>query len=182
METSFEQFVNYLANTRARATIGLEMSDAEAERVAADEHLARAYYQSWLSRPPVERSVVNNLAPVAPAAPAAREQSGPTKSRAGVWVGVIAMVVLAGLVIAATSNRKPVYDEVSAYTYCQLRVRDALKSPSTAEFSGLHASGSDGEWVAGGVVDSQNSFGAVMRSTFQCTITGGDQIRIDYIE
>jgi hypothetical protein len=80
-----------------------------------------------------------------------------------------------------TAGRKPVYDRVSAYTYCQLEVEKQLKSPSSARFSNMDATGVDGEWTATGSVDSENSFGAMVRAEYGCTITGGDRIKVDYI-
>lgn len=48
MGTSFEQFKAVLRNDYARHAIGLDISANEAERVASDPVLARAYYDNWL--------------------------------------------------------------------------------------------------------------------------------------
>lgn len=48
MGTSFEQFKAVLRSDYARHAIGLDISANEAERVASDPVLARAYYDNWL--------------------------------------------------------------------------------------------------------------------------------------
>jgi hypothetical protein len=58
-----------------------------------------------------------------------------------------------------------------------------LKAPSTAEFSGTTATGG-GPWTVTGQVDSQNSFGAMIRSPFGCTVTitgESARVRVEYI-
>jgi len=47
MGTSFEQFNAVLRNDVARRTVGLDISNSEAERIAGDPVLARAYYDNW---------------------------------------------------------------------------------------------------------------------------------------
>jgi hypothetical protein len=49
-------------------------------------------------------------------------------------------------------------------------VQDKLKAPSTAEFSNESVSGSGNSWNVSGSVDSQNSFGAKIRSSYTCSI------------
>lgn len=61
---------------------------------------------------------------------------------------------------------------------CQILVRDNLKSPSSAKFIGVPES--DGTYIWG-EVDAQNSFGAVVRSSFQCTIIDSETVRLDFI-
>ncbi|MGO2746200.1 hypothetical protein [Microbacterium sp.] len=50
MGTSFEQFNAVLRNDVARRAVGLDISNSEAERIAGDPVLARAYYDNWRSR------------------------------------------------------------------------------------------------------------------------------------
>lgn len=61
---------------------------------------------------------------------------------------------------------------------CQDLVRDNLKSPSTANFVGVPSYSAG---VISGEVDSENSFGANVRSSFQCTDVGDGRVRLDYI-
>ncbi|WP_417563411.1 hypothetical protein [Microbacterium sp.] len=45
--TTFEQFRASMANDIARAALGIDMSGAEASRIAGDHALCRAYYENW---------------------------------------------------------------------------------------------------------------------------------------
>lgn len=49
--TSLEQFTNVMANPTARRLLGINMSDEEGARIAADPALARAYYNNWTEAP-----------------------------------------------------------------------------------------------------------------------------------
>jgi len=61
-------------------------------------------------------------------------------------------------------------------------VTDRLKSPSTAEFSSQNQEiiiqKDDSTWVVTGHVDSQNGFGAMIRSSFICEITYRGEIAV----
>lgn len=52
---------------------------------------------------------------------------------------------------------------------CERFVEDRLKSPSTAEFD-LSTTGGPDLFTSSGTVDSQNGFGAMVRSHISCTI------------
>lgn len=54
---------------------------------------------------------------------------------------------------------------------CNDFVRDRLKSPSTAHFPSDTSSHVGDTWTVSGSVDSENGFGAALRSTFTCTMT-----------
>ncbi|MDJ0487144.1 hypothetical protein QNA24_12315 [Rhodococcus qingshengii] len=57
---------------------------------------------------------------------------------------------------------------------CKEAVTKQLKSPSSAEWSGVETTNTDTagtEWVVVGDVDSQNGFGAMLRNSFGCTAT-----------
>jgi len=47
MTTTFDQFRAVLTREYGRRAIGINLPQAEAERIAADETLARAYYENW---------------------------------------------------------------------------------------------------------------------------------------
>jgi hypothetical protein len=58
---------------------------------------------------------------------------------------------------------------------CQDRVKDLLKSPATAKFSDVAAVPQGaGTWRVTGSVDSENSFGALLRSSFSCMAESDD--------
>lgn len=98
----------------------------------------------------------------------------------GVWIVtvVVAVLVIGGIVTGtsfggSTDDEGP--DAVGAQVACQDRVKTALKSPATAEFSGVKAVPQGGNtWTVRGAVDSQNSFGALLRSTFTCVAQSDD--------
>lgn len=96
--------------------------------------------------------------------------------------GGVAIVVV--LVISASfgGGSSSSDNSVEAQIACENRVKDALKSPSTADFDD-EVTGS-GPYTVTGTVDSENSFGAMLRSDFRCTVkVTGDQTftTIDYL-
>jgi hypothetical protein len=63
---------------------------------------------------------------------------------------------------------------------CHDKIKDRLKSPSTAEFEGLFDAGIEQgstAWTITGHVDSQNGFGATVRSEYTCTVTPENEDR-----
>jgi hypothetical protein len=71
-------------------------------------------------------------------------------------------------------------DRFTAEVMCERFVEDNLKSPSTAEFDST-GSGAGKHWTVTGTVDSENSFGAMMRNDYSCELTyeGNDRWRLD---
>lgn len=69
----------------------------------------------------------------------------------------------------------------AAKVACHNRVESALKAPSTARFSSTvskHNTRED-DFLVEGTVDAQNSFGATVRSSFQCVVdTSGSSPRV----
>ncbi len=70
-------------------------------------------------------------------------------------------------------NKVKTYDKIDALTHAQIYIKDKLKSPASAEFEG----GADGvtkvndtTFIVIGTVDSQNSFGAMLRSNYSCKV------------
>jgi len=62
----------------------------------------------------------------------------------------------------------------SARAECERAVRNSLRAPATASFSGVGATdvrdaGVNG-WIVDGWVDSQNGFGAMLRSNYRCSL------------
>ena len=78
--------------------------------------------------------------------------------------GCTALLVTYGNPGAGPGNR-----EVSAQ--CEQWVRDALKAPASASFTGVQVAGGGGAWVVTGDVDAENSFGAEVRQSWTCNIT-----------
>ena len=93
-----------------------------------------------------------------------------------VIAGLFVIVSLAGVVIAGNiTSTTRVPNAIDACITAQQFVEQTLKAPSTAKFPACHAPdvkikhqeplGRD-IWTATGYVDSQNSFGAMLRSTY----------------
>ena len=70
---------------------------------------------------------------------------------------------------------------VEAKSACHQTVRSNLKAPSTAKFSSTVAGHNTraNDYLVTGTVDAQNSFGAMVRSEFQCVVvTSGSTPRV----
>lgn len=96
------------------------------------------------------------------------------------------LIFLAGIVLvvsmlymcsgggAGDRDRVPSTSEMmtQARLQCRHAVKDKLKSPATADFSNETESGSGqtGTYTVTGSVDSENSFGATVRSDFTCNV------------
>ncbi|OQM82001.1 hypothetical protein B0E55_01626 [Rhodococcus sp. 66b] len=83
-----------------------------------------------------------------------------------------AALVLAGCSNAAEGPSKEEQQTQQMADQCREKVTNRLKSPGSAEFGDLaFAATPDGDHyshIASGWVDSQNGFGALVRSTFDC--------------
>lgn len=84
---------------------------------------------------------------------------------------------------SATTSDEPEEDRedgIMAEIMCEEFVKDRLKAPATAEFSNQRAESiGDQRWDVTGTVDSENSFGALIRSNYRCDIryVGDDKWR-----
>lgn len=105
----------------------------------------------------------------------------------GIGACILIVVVILGTIWSLSNSsgvtggyRTPTASDAEAM--CMQFVRNNLKAPSTAKFdygqSG--AKGSGNYWTALVVVDAQNSFGAMIRSRFACTLeyTGNDNWKL----
>lgn len=101
------------------------------------------------------------------------EASRPAKIVMWCSLGILAaLVIFIGINSMATgSGEDDPYDsnnKFEAIAQCEARIEPLLKAPATAEFK-TSASGS-GTWSVTGTVDSENGFGATVRSDFECTV------------
>ena len=80
---------------------------------------------------------------------------------------------------SGASSKPSVYQAQSA---CESAVTGILKSPSSADFGGWQRrENADGTFEISGYVDSQNSFGAMLRAQFSCSVDeSGNQAKITY--
>lgn len=90
----------------------------------------------------------------------------------------IALIMILGLSTCAASllsdkptstGDDPATQRMGAQSACESMVKDRLKAPATADFTGVTTTGA-GPWTTTGSVDSQNSFGAQIRSSFRCEL------------
>lgn len=58
-----------------------------------------------------------------------------------------------------------------AIAQCEARIDNLLKAPATADYSSDASGSGAGPWTVTGTVDAENSFGAKIRSEYQCTVT-----------
>jgi hypothetical protein len=132
--------------------------------------------------------VIEN-SPKAPISAQSLPQPSPLSGGAIAWIvlGCLAVLLIIIVGISALSSGATDTSQGSgwAISECEKVVRDSLKSPTTATFSST-AKGKDSDWVVTGTVDSENSFSAMVRSDYKCTIrpTKDDmvEIRIDYLK
>jgi len=107
------------------------------------------------------------------------EKPAPSKSsNVGGWIvlAVIVFTVWACVASADTDTSAPgddpETDEYTAIAACERSVEAQLRAPATAEFSNQVASrGADGSYEVRGNVDSENGFGAMLRSSWTCSAT-----------
>lgn len=105
------------------------------------------------------------------------------------WVigGVVALAVGIGIAscVASSSRSNNPHHDLESIAQCEARIDKLLKSPSTADYdSQTKASGSN-TWTVTGTVDSENSFGATVRSSYQCTVVMHESsatTTVDYLD
>lgn len=102
-------------------------------------------------------------------------QTPPAKGGKGCVLGCLGMVALV-IVLAVScsvmggSNGDSSPSSYEAERQCQEWVRDQLRAPSTADFSQTTSTGGPSSWSVSGVVDAENGFGAMLRTSWTCDI------------
>ena len=117
----------------------------------------------------------------------APKSSGAAKGCLGVILAPILLMGGCTAWVALSPKDTQGSAEASAIVACRNAVRDRLKAPTTADFSAdASASKSSTGYsvTVFGTVDSENSFGAKIRSSFTCTVqadSDGDAktVRVD---
>jgi hypothetical protein len=85
----------------------------------------------------------------------------------GAAIGVLVTVLALGGASDTTPATVP-DPSPGAVAACRSGVEARLKSPASAQYSSLTVTRNANGWIVTGAVDSQNSFGAMLRSTFTC--------------
>lgn len=94
-----------------------------------------------------------------------------------VVVGLVSILMLMVFISGSSQNRS--FDgALVAMQYCESAVKQCLRSPGSADFQYGHASRvislDNDKYRLRSFVDSQNAFGAQMRTHFLCEVQGGD--------
>lgn len=117
-----------------------------------------------------------DLSPAAVARRAAEAQSG-QKMPAGCLVALLAVGALFVIMVISSigGDGGPSGSDgptlAGAEDVCRQAVKDKLKAPATADIEVQGHSGSGSVYRLTGVVDSENGFGAKLRSSWACTAT-----------
>lgn len=124
--------------------------------------------------------------PVAPASPPNKPASSKDKAGAGcllVIIGLVIWIVVAGV---TGSDDPPDSEELrfGAQDVCHQFVKERLRAPATAKFerySEARITGVEPTYTVRGHVDSENGFGALIRSDYTCTVrhTTGDSFVLE---
>lgn len=92
----------------------------------------------------------------------------------GVLAALVVVAVFAVVYLVGSGDR-------TAKNACIGAVTDQLRAPGTAKFDVTLITDQDGGVkIVSGTVDSQNSFGALLRSNFRCTVTNGTAV-VDFV-
>jgi len=116
------------------------------------------------------------------------------KKKGSPLIGCLSLIVIVIAVISIISSLggdsepKPEHDEAAAAIRAQYYVQEQLKSPGSAKFAPggqqmvLHLG--DGRYLVEAWVDSQNSFGALIRTEYSCNLKyiGDDKWELEDLE
>lgn len=81
---------------------------------------------------------------------------------------------------------EPLHSKVEAYVYCKMLVRNSLKAPATAVFpresyTDVTVDQGGGRYSVRSYVDAENSFGALIRSRYECTVKSVGRKRYEVV-
>ncbi|MBN4070747.1 hypothetical protein JYT76_03610 [Olleya sp. AH-315-F22] len=112
----------------------------------------------------------------------------PKKKKSSSGCGLIVIILIVLVVLASIfnddSNTTYIPTDNHAIRFAQSKVKPLLKSPSTAKFPDFrerqdHVTGCCGEFTVKSWVDSENSFGATIRTYYECdVIYEGETVRL----
>lgn len=104
------------------------------------------------------------------------EEFKKTKKKHKIVFFIILGVIIVWIAIAWSSDNSstvPMNNNISVCTSSQIKVESLLKSPTSAKFpvcsSGKYWN-ANGEYFYEHYVDAENSFGAMIRTSFQCKV------------
>jgi len=106
------------------------------------------------------------------------------KPGCSIILALVGLLVILLLIANGIDEKKPPDYRYEAFVQCQLAVSGVLKAPKTADFQPYGSSyvkdeGSN-KFTVRVAVDAENSFGAMIRTNFECKLTrDGDNWRLD---
>lgn len=118
-----------------------------------------------------------------PAAPEPTAGPEPAERRwvAPTVIGSITAIIIGASLVGTLTGPAP---EEAVKDACQSAVTARLKAPSTATFADGQIATDDGEgnWTVRGRVDAQNSFGAMLRTYYTCTVEYRDKDDVQVVD
>lgn len=110
------------------------------------------------------------------AAAAGVKKADPAAQVAGIGclvvLGIFAVLMAWGM--ASGDDEDDATDKYGAQNVCEQFIEDRLKAPSTADFHHDSATAAGDVWTVSGAVDSENGFGAMIRSDYVCQVRATD--------
>lgn len=122
---------------------------------------------AWAERP-WEQQPASTTGPGDPQPPPAKRGKGCVLGCLGMVALVIVLAVSCSVMGGSNGDSSP--SSYEAERQCQVWVRDQLRAPSTADFSQTTSTGGPSSWSVSGVVDAENGFGAMLRTSWTCDI------------
>jgi hypothetical protein len=114
------------------------------------------------------------LAPAEPSAPPIPKKK-PLSTGCIIILALVGVLVVLLLIMNSVDSKKPPDYRYEAFIQCQVAIQNVLKAPKTADFESYANSYVKDEggnkYTVRVSVDAENSFGAMIRSTFECKVT-----------
>jgi hypothetical protein len=99
--------------------------------------------------------------------------------------GFVLLAIVLSLTATGGDDEYHADNRYEAIAQCEAAIMDRLKAPSTASFDSTASGG--GTWTVTGTVDAENSFGATIRSSYQCSVIINEandtaRVRVDHLD
>lgn len=156
----------------------------------ADINIAYTVLRRQMEEANILRARIGLPLIIAPPQPVASAPAPVRASQLGCLSLIVGCMIVVGLLAWRTNTGVPTggapssSDATMAQVLCQKAVRGRLKAPATATFGDTQRVMLAGDqFRVTGPVDAENSFGALLRMDYTCTIrfTGGDNYRIEEV-
>lgn len=159
-----DEFREQFADPVSRQGMGISLTGDQTLGVLADDAMLSRWY-AW--------SGAENYVLVTAPPPSQPAHKPPLSWFAKFMIATPFVLVVAGVMGYFSTQGQMDPDrgnsDVAAIYACEDAVAQNLKSPASADFNSSASGG--GPWVVQGTVDSENSFGALLRSSFECSVT-----------